>query len=138
MISDFSLLDKTFIWDINALANNWVEAGPLNIARTEFAIFTFNGVIYAAGGLDDTGTKLTSVEEFDLATKTWSLSSLVLPYGGRAEFAFSCTSNIVHLFVNRQFFIYLDSNLVFTDIIALPDNVIGKFLLLTCKYMDII
>ena len=124
-----SITDKTFLWDVNSLVNNWTEAGPLNIARSEFAMFTYNGVIYAAGGLDNTGSQLTSVEEFDLATLTWSLSSLVLPYGGRAEFAFSCTSNVVHIIVNRQYFIYLDNNLVFKDIIALPDDLSGKFVL---------
>lgn len=57
------------------VTDTWTRVAPLNVGRGGAAAAVVHGVLYAAGGADIAGTRLTVVEAYDPATNTWGFKA---------------------------------------------------------------
>ena len=60
--------------------NSWSPRAPMPTPRTYVGVGTVNGMLYAVGGLDDSGTSLATMEAYDPSTDSWS-SRAPMPTG---------------------------------------------------------
>src|SRR5215475_13167200 len=69
----------------------WVMTGSLNTARwNHTATLLRNGKVLVAGGSEDNGAVLASVELYDPATETWRITgSMTAPRAGHFAFVLS-------------------------------------------------
>jgi hypothetical protein len=65
----------------------------MNMARSNFAVVSQNGIIYALGGRDKANSSLKTIEAFSASTDSWKTNeiSLLLP---RSEFGNSLLVSI--------------------------------------------
>jgi N-acetylneuraminic acid mutarotase len=54
------------------IANTWTGLTPMNTSRAYAGSAEYSGLVYAAGGMDDGGTELDSIEVYDSGTDTWT------------------------------------------------------------------
>lgn len=73
-----NILADTYLFD--PVAGTVTAKSPMNTARMNHATAELNGKIYVFGG-DNGTTALDSIEEYDPATDTWTVSSITLPQG---------------------------------------------------------
>ena len=55
----------------DAVEDSWHEVGSMHEGREGFAVAVLDGKLYAAGGSDDTGEDLKSVERYDPQSDKW-------------------------------------------------------------------
>jgi N-acetylneuraminic acid mutarotase len=62
--------NKLFIFDPSI--NKWKEAKPMPTARAALTANFIDGILYAVGGIDSSGTPVTTNEAYDPQTDTWT------------------------------------------------------------------
>jgi N-acetylneuraminic acid mutarotase len=62
--------NKLFIFDPSI--NKWKEAKPMPTARAALTANFIDGILYAVGGTDSSGTPVTTNEAYDPQTDTWT------------------------------------------------------------------
>jgi len=77
---------STELLDVTKLEGTWVKAGRLNIPRSELSIVVLEDKTLAMGGSDgvqtNNGHSLSSVEQFNLSTFSWTYSRPLLQARG--------------------------------------------------------
>jgi hypothetical protein len=58
---------------------NWVDKDNLNLSRSYFPAAAWNGKIYVFGGATGPNTATNQIEEYDIATDTWTVLPYTLP-----------------------------------------------------------
>lgn len=59
------------MWEVDLRKNTWTARAPMKTPRGMAAAASIGSSVYVAGGFDDSGRHLTSVERYDILTRRW-------------------------------------------------------------------
>jgi len=76
----------TFRLDIPT--NTWLPLQEMKTPRFNFASIVFYDKIYAIGGFIKDNVKTNNIEEYDIKTKSWLKSNILLPEKSSCGYAF--------------------------------------------------
>jgi hypothetical protein len=91
-----------FVQDVPAtgpfsIRPDWAASSSMASPRRAAGSVAYNGKVYVAGGFDDAGTALNSIEEYDPASDTWATLSTTLA-AARGGAGTALVGNLMYVF----------------------------------------